>query len=63
MTDEILYNTHLNIALKSTFLDELFEANFPRRIPLEDFSDESLKRLDLFDEKKQEDKQDETSNH
>ena len=59
----MLYNNHINLTFKSFFLDELFEANFPRRIPLEDFSDETLKRLDLVSEKKQEDKQDETSKH
>ena len=56
----MLYNKHINLA-SNFFLDELFEANFPRRIPLEDFSDETLKRLDLVGKKKQEDKQDETS--
>ena len=35
--------------------------NFPRPIPLELFDDETLKRLDLLDEKKEEESVKETS--
>ena len=35
--------------------------NFPRRVPLELFDDESLKRLDLLDEKEQNERVQEAS--
>ena len=44
-----------------SFSDELFEANFPRRVPLELFSDDSLKRLDLLEEKHQKEKKGQTT--
>ena len=56
----MFYHKHTNIQTKSTILDELLEASFPRRMPLEAISDKSSKLLDLLgeNEKKQDDKED-----
>ena len=57
---------NLNYLLKEyrifvSISDELFEANFPRRVPLELFSDDALKRLDLLEEKNNKEKKEETT--